>query len=148
MSGFSSDMIWDCWLRRGPNLREHPPNLHTSRSPETTHLHPPSSVDEMNCIRTMTPKRLAASRQCCNSRAIVGQKSGRLSSVLTAAAKTDGTQLLKSVPSIAATAATYLASALPAMADGGSPFDGVQANSLYVTGGLILMCIPGACLWL
>ena len=44
--------------------------------------------------------------------------------------------------SIATAAAIYVASAAPALADG-SPFEGVQANSLYVTGGLVLMCIPG-----
>jgi hypothetical protein len=56
----------------------------------------------------------------------------------------DTPQLIKSIagiPSIAA--AAFLTTALPALADGGSPFEGVQANSLYVTGGLILMCIPG-----
>ena len=55
-------------------------------------------------------------------------------------------RLSASVPgALAAATATFLLSASSASADVGAinPFEGVQANSLYVTGGLVLMCIPG-----
>ncbi|GAX84715.1 hypothetical protein CEUSTIGMA_g12137.t1 [Chlamydomonas eustigma] len=43
-----------------------------------------------------------------------------------------------------ASSTALLASTPPALADSiTNPFEGVQANSLYVTGGLVLMCIPG-----
>lgn len=48
------------------------------------------------------------------------------------------------VSSFSASFALYLLSEAPALADAGaSPFDGVQANSLYVTLGLFIMSVPG-----